>query len=219
MGPQWTTGCVLTSLAMFKMVSHMNFVGSLPKCAWLQAWYECMWCFSLSMPHFFKIHISYFCWIACLQAFNSSPVLPPVTFRPDQLEEALKSRYHDAMSRIQGGKELDLLIVILPDNNGSLYGNRHLPECILFDVIFDWIVLMCSVVYFYIMLKVSCLGWLGDLKRICETDLGIVSQCCLTKHVFKKNKQYMANVALKINVKVCQLCPGFMVFLLVERTR
>lgn len=42
----------------------------------------------------------------------------------------------------------------------------------------------------------------GDLKRICETDLGLVSQCCLTKHVFKKNKQYLANVALKINVKV-----------------
>ena len=42
----------------------------------------------------------------------------------------------------------------------------------------------------------------GDLKRICETDLGIVSQCCLTKHVFRMNKQYLANVALKINVKV-----------------
>lgn len=42
----------------------------------------------------------------------------------------------------------------------------------------------------------------GDLKRICETELGIVSQCCLTKHVFKMNPQYLANVALKINVKV-----------------
>lgn len=43
---------------------------------------------------------------------------------------------------------------------------------------------------------------IGDLKRICETDLGIISQCCLTKHVFKINKQYLANVSLKINVKV-----------------
>ena len=43
----------------------------------------------------------------------------------------------------------------------------------------------------------------GDLKRICETDLGLISQCCLTKHVFKINRQYLANVALKINVKVC----------------
>ncbi|GJR92071.1 argonaute 1-like protein [Tanacetum coccineum] len=42
----------------------------------------------------------------------------------------------------------------------------------------------------------------SDLKRICETDLGIVSQCCLTKHVFRMSKQYLANVALKINVKV-----------------
>ena len=42
----------------------------------------------------------------------------------------------------------------------------------------------------------------GDLKRICETDLGLVSQCCLHKHVYKMSKQYLANVALKINVKV-----------------
>jgi hypothetical protein len=42
----------------------------------------------------------------------------------------------------------------------------------------------------------------GDLKRICETELGVISQCCLAKHVFKMAKQYMANVALKINVKV-----------------
>ncbi len=32
--------------------------------------------------------------------------------------------------------------------------------------------------------------------------VGVVSQCCLTKHVHKINKQYLANVALKINVKV-----------------
>lgn len=42
----------------------------------------------------------------------------------------------------------------------------------------------------------------GDLKRICETGLGIVSQCCLTKNVFNMRKQYLASVALKINVKV-----------------
>lgn len=48
-------------------------------------------------------------------------MLPPVTARPDQVEKVLKTRYHDAMTRIPG-KELDLLVVILPDNNGSLYG-------------------------------------------------------------------------------------------------
>jgi hypothetical protein len=50
------------------------------------------------------------------------------------------------------------------------------------------------------------LAHVGDLKKQCETVLGVVSQCCLTKHVFKMSKQYLANVALKINVKVCS--PG-----------
>ncbi|MQL87929.1 hypothetical protein Taro_020482, partial [Colocasia esculenta] len=96
--------------------------------------------------------------------FSLEPVLPPLFSRPEQVERALKNRYHEATSILgPQGKELDLLIVILPDNNGSLY---------------------------------------GDLKRICETDLGLVSQCCLTKHVFRMSKQYLANVALKINVKV-----------------
>ncbi|KAJ8625613.1 hypothetical protein MRB53_034143 [Persea americana] len=96
--------------------------------------------------------------------FSPEPILPAYTSRPDHVERALKTRYQDAMAILHPqGKELDLLIVILPDNNGSLY---------------------------------------GDLKRICETDLGLVSQCCLTKHVFKMSKQYLANVSLKINVKV-----------------
>ncbi|XP_074269555.1 protein argonaute 1 [Silene latifolia] len=94
--------------------------------------------------------------------FNPDPVLQVLSARPDQVEKALKTRYHDAMTKLQQ-RELDLLVVILPDNNGSLY---------------------------------------GDIKRICETELGIVSQCCLTKHVFKMSKQYLANVSLKINVKV-----------------
>ncbi|CAH8321829.1 unnamed protein product [Eruca vesicaria subsp. sativa] len=95
--------------------------------------------------------------------FNREPVLPSFSARPQQVEKDLKTLYHDAMAKVSKGKEIDLLIVILPDNNGSLY---------------------------------------GDLKRICETELGIVSQCCLTKHVFNTNGQYLANVALKINVKV-----------------
>ncbi|WRX18228.1 PAZ domain - like 4 [Theobroma cacao] len=103
-------------------------------------------------------------WNMMNKAFTPEPVLPPISARPEQVEKVLKTRYHDAMTKLQPqNKELDLLIVILPDNNGSLY---------------------------------------GDLKRICETDLGIVSQCCLTKHVYKMSKQYLANVALKINVKV-----------------
>ncbi|XP_024545686.1 protein argonaute PNH1 isoform X2 [Selaginella moellendorffii] len=95
-------------------------------------------------------------------AFAAEPIIPVHAARPDQVERALKSVYREVQSKVKG-KELELLIAILPDNNGSLY---------------------------------------GDLKRICETDLGLVSQCCLTKHVFKRGKQYLANVALKINVKV-----------------
>ncbi|KAH9682440.1 protein argonaute 10 [Citrus sinensis] len=94
--------------------------------------------------------------------FNPEPVIPIHNARPDQVEKALKHVYHSSMSKTKG-KELELLLAILPDNNGSLY---------------------------------------GDLKRICETDLGIISQCCLTKHVFKISKQYLANVSLKINVKM-----------------
>ncbi|KAL5716727.1 argonaute 1B [Ranunculus cassubicifolius] len=95
-------------------------------------------------------------------AFKPDPVLPPYPAFPHQVEGVLKSRYQEAITSLQG-KELDLLIAILPDNNGPLY---------------------------------------GELKRICETELGIVSQCCLSKHVFRINKQYLSNVALKINVKV-----------------
>ncbi|XAR57292.1 hypothetical protein NMG60_11025377 [Bertholletia excelsa] len=94
--------------------------------------------------------------------FNPEPVIPIYTARPEHVEKALKHVFHACMNKLKG-KELELLLAILPDNNGSLY---------------------------------------GDLKRICETDLGLISQCCLTKHVFKISKQYLANVSLKINVKM-----------------
>ncbi|XP_058074614.1 protein argonaute PNH1-like isoform X1 [Magnolia sinica] len=94
--------------------------------------------------------------------FSREPVIPIYLARPDQVEKALKYVYNAAMNKLKG-KELELLLAILPDNNGSLY---------------------------------------GDLKRICETDLGLISQCCLTKHVFRISKQYLANVSLKINVKM-----------------
>ncbi|MED6121941.1 Protein argonaute 10 [Stylosanthes scabra] len=94
--------------------------------------------------------------------FNPEPVIPIYNAKPEQVEKALKHVYHVSTNKTKG-KELELLLAILPDNNGSLY---------------------------------------GDLKRICETDLGLISQCCLTKHVFKITKQYLANVSLKINVKM-----------------
>ena len=56
--------------------------------------------------------------------------LPPYSGRPDQFDRVLKARYHDAMTKLHG-KELDLLIVVLPENNGSLFdGAIHtLPAC------------------------------------------------------------------------------------------
>lgn len=68
----------------------------------------------------FTSHLVYLSYNS-LQEFNRDPVMPPLSSRPDHVEKALKNRFHDAMNRIPG-KELDLLIVILPDNNGSLYG-------------------------------------------------------------------------------------------------
>lgn len=71
-------------------------------------------------------------------------MLHPLSARPDQVKRALKALCHDARNILQPqGKELDLLIVILPDNNGSLYGViplKHaiphifqpiMPECLL----------------------------------------------------------------------------------------
>ncbi|KAG9451762.1 hypothetical protein H6P81_004666 [Aristolochia fimbriata] len=94
--------------------------------------------------------------------FNPEPVIPIYSAKPEHVEKALKHIFNASLSKLKG-KELELLLAILPDNNGSLY---------------------------------------GDLKRICETELGLISQCCLTKHVFKIRKEYLANVSLKINVKM-----------------
>nr|DAD32509.1 TPA_asm: hypothetical protein HUJ06_011360 [Nelumbo nucifera] len=95
--------------------------------------------------------------------FNIEPILPPRKV-PQEVDTALENLYQDAMSVLKPcGKELDLLIAILPDNNGALY---------------------------------------GEFKRKCDTKLGMISQCCLAKNVSKPHKQYLANVALKINAKV-----------------
>ncbi|KAG8661217.1 hypothetical protein MANES_02G220690v8 [Manihot esculenta] len=122
---------------------------NLRKCVTYQAWYgTCMISLGLCFQYFVGCNLLFLSklWIAsCIKAFNPEPVLPPISGRPEQVEKVLKTRYHDAMTKLQ-------------------------PQ--------------------------------GDLKRICETDLGLVSQCCLTKHVFRMSKQYLANVALKINVKV-----------------
>ncbi|KAK8913853.1 Protein argonaute PNH1 [Platanthera zijinensis] len=114
-----------------------------------------------SIAYGFCQELALMCQVSGME-FNREPVIPIYSGRPDQVAKALKQVYNMALHKLKG-KELELLLVILPDSNGSLY---------------------------------------GELKRICETDLGLISQCCLTKHVFKINKQYLANVSLKINVKM-----------------
>lgn len=42
----------------------------------------------------------------------------------------------------------------------------------------------------------------ADLKRIAETSIGVVSQCCLYSNLGKPSSQFLANIALKINAKV-----------------
>ncbi|CAI0390978.1 unnamed protein product [Linum tenue] len=42
----------------------------------------------------------------------------------------------------------------------------------------------------------------ADLKRIAETSVGVVTQCCLYTNLTKLSSQFLANIALKINAKV-----------------
>ncbi|KAF4376815.1 hypothetical protein F8388_025686 [Cannabis sativa] len=96
------------------------------------------------------------------KAFQTAPVIPSRAWPANEIEEALKY-VHDQCNMILGNKQLQLLIIILPDFSGSY----------------------------------------GTIKRVCETELGIVSQCCRPKHAAKlNNKQYLENLSLKINTKV-----------------
>ncbi|KAF2563968.1 hypothetical protein F2Q70_00015739 [Brassica cretica] len=42
----------------------------------------------------------------------------------------------------------------------------------------------------------------GDLKRIAETRIGVVTQCCLYTNITKLSSQFVSNLALKINAKI-----------------
>jgi eukaryotic translation initiation factor 2C len=42
----------------------------------------------------------------------------------------------------------------------------------------------------------------ADLKRIAETSIGVVTQCCLYSNLSKLTFQFLANLALKINAKL-----------------
>ena len=59
--------------------------------------------------------------LCALQEFNPDPVIPIYSAKPEHVEKALRHVYHISMNRLKGS-ELELLLIILPDNNGSLYG-------------------------------------------------------------------------------------------------
>uniref|UniRef100_A0A0D9WWC9 Piwi domain-containing protein n=1 Tax=Leersia perrieri TaxID=77586 RepID=A0A0D9WWC9_9ORYZ len=87
--------------------------------------------------------------------FNQWPVMEVHSASPDNIEAALKNIHSVA-------PELELLIVILPDNS----------------------------------------GYYGRIKRVCETELGIVSQCLKPgRKLWSFDRKYLENVSLKINVK------------------
>ncbi|KAH9603228.1 hypothetical protein KSS87_004641 [Heliosperma pusillum] len=53
-----------------------------------------------------------------------------------------------------------------------------------------------------IILPHSAAYYGSKIKQICETELGIVSQCCTSEKVLRPGAAYLEHVALKINVKV-----------------
>lgn len=67
-----------------------------------------------------EAYCGFFLFFFLLQEFNSEPVIPVYSARPEQVGKALKHVYTAALKL--KGKELELLLAILPDNNGSLYG-------------------------------------------------------------------------------------------------
>ncbi|KAL7160788.1 hypothetical protein ACSBR2_041434 [Camellia fascicularis] len=98
--------------------------------------------------------------------FNE-PFLPIKSAYPGQIEKDLHDIHARSTAKLASmrltGKQLQLLIIVLPDVSGSY----------------------------------------GKIKRVCETELGIVSQCCQPRQAQKNNnKQYLENLSLKINVKV-----------------
>ncbi|KAI3720208.1 hypothetical protein L6452_21121 [Arctium lappa] len=42
----------------------------------------------------------------------------------------------------------------------------------------------------------------ADLKRISETSIGVMSQCCLYQNLARLSSQFLANLAIKINAKI-----------------
>uniref|UniRef100_A0A0D9VXH8 Uncharacterized protein n=1 Tax=Leersia perrieri TaxID=77586 RepID=A0A0D9VXH8_9ORYZ len=102
---------------------------------------------------------------------NGRPCVDIRQARQDNLDAAVRTIHRQSTELLsqQGviGQQPELLIIVLPDTNASV---------------------------FY-----------GRIKRLCETEIGVMSQCCLPKNVQKGGQQYLLNLSLKINVKVVAL--------------
>ncbi|KAJ8434376.1 hypothetical protein Cgig2_014223 [Carnegiea gigantea] len=108
--------------------------------------------------------------------FNEKPCIPIRSAHPAQIEKAL-SDIHSQVGKQR--QSLQLLIIMLPDASGSYA---------LFHANSDFFV------------------YAAKIKKVCDTELGIVSQCCQPKKASKLSPQYLENVALKINVKHFRIC-------------
>ncbi|CAG8624943.1 1984_t:CDS:2 [Funneliformis caledonium] len=42
----------------------------------------------------------------------------------------------------------------------------------------------------------------AEIKRVCDTIIGVATQCVQSKHIFQAKRQYCANLCLKMNVKL-----------------
>ncbi|KMT01790.1 hypothetical protein BVRB_9g210720 [Beta vulgaris subsp. vulgaris] len=81
---------------------------------------------------------------------------------PNNVMGTLRDVYEQSRSKISDGRQLQLLVIILPDSQ----------RCY------------------------------GEIKRLCDTELGIVSQCCQSNKAVELQWSYLRNLALKINVKI-----------------
>lgn len=56
-----------------------------------------------------------------MQVFVKDPIVQVQSYRPEHSDRALVHLCEEVKQKTKG-KGLDLLVAILPDNNGSLYG-------------------------------------------------------------------------------------------------
>lgn len=95
-------------------------------CVSAKEWYDFLIPLCCPYPCIEKVIFNLFFWILhFFQVFNPNPLLPIQSAHPNQIEKALVDVHKQSMAKLasmgQNGKQLQLLIIILPDVTGS-YG-------------------------------------------------------------------------------------------------